>query len=46
MAVTALPGHHPRDLADPSWMPVWLRDYDSDSGTIPAWDAPIDINRV
>jgi len=46
MAVTALPGHHPRDLVDPSWMPLWLRDYDPESGTIPAWDAPVDISRA
>jgi len=41
MLVTALPGHHPSDLADPTWMPMWLESYDPLSGTIPAWDAPI-----
>ncbi len=43
MALTAMPGHHPSDLADPSWMPMWLQSYDPETGTIPAWDAPIDI---
>jgi len=46
MAVTALPGHHPRDLADPSWMPIWLAGHDPSTGTIPAWDSPIDLSRA
>ena len=42
MAITALPGHHPADLADPDWLPTWLRHFDPDTGTIPSWDAPLD----
>lgn len=28
MVITALPGHHPRDLADPTWLTTWLRELD------------------
>lgn len=41
MVVTALPGHHPRELADPTWLTDWLSGYDPTTGTIPVWDAPI-----
>ena len=41
MAITVLKGHHPADLADPSWLPVWLSQYDTEAGTMPMWDAPI-----
>ena len=41
MAVTVIRGHHPSDLADPSWLPVWLQEYDEATGTMPLWDAPI-----
>lgn len=43
MATTLLPSHHPSQQADPSWMTQWLSSYDPDTGTIPAWDAPIDF---
>lgn len=42
MATTVLPSHHPSRQADPSWMPMWLKAYDPETNTIPAWDAPID----
>ena len=29
MAVTLLPGHHPRDLADPAYLVQWLHEYDA-----------------
>jgi len=39
LAVSALPGHHPRRFADPVYLPAWLRQYDPDTGTIPVWRA-------
>ena len=42
IAITALPGHHPSNQADPAWMVEWLATYDAETNTIPAWDAPID----
>jgi hypothetical protein len=42
MVITALPGHHPRELADPTWMVTWLARYDPTTETIPQWNAPID----
>lgn len=41
MAITVLPGHHPGQQADPSWMTQWLTRYDPATNTIPAWDAPL-----
>lgn len=41
MAVTVLRGHHPSDLADPSWMPVWLSEYDAAAEEMPLWNAPV-----
>lgn len=38
MAVTALPGHHPAELADPAWLTTWLAEYDPETGTIPYRD--------
>lgn len=35
MAVTLLPGHHPDDLVDPGWFPLWLRDFDTAGGAAP-----------
>ena len=32
-----LRGHHPSDLADPTWLPVWLRSYDPETRTMPIW---------
>jgi hypothetical protein len=43
MVITALPGHHPRELADPTWMVTWLARYDPTTETIPQWNAPIDV---
>lgn len=38
MAITALPGHHPNDLADPVWLTDWLREFDPATGSMPLWD--------
>ena len=51
MAVSALPGHHPSDLADPPFFELWLRDVDPEGGTVPLWtdldvDQLIDPNEV
>lgn len=40
MAASALPGHHPSDLADPVFLPTWLRQYDPVTGTLPLWRDP------
>lgn len=37
LAVSALPGHHPRDFVDPIFLPVWLGQYDPVTGTMPLW---------
>ncbi len=39
MVVSALPGHHPRQLGDPTLLPRWLRQYDPATGTMPLWGA-------
>ena len=38
MAVSAMPGHHPSDLADPVWLSTWLRHFDPATGTVPLLD--------
>lgn len=37
MAVSALPSHHPDDLADPQWLTTWLATWDEETGTMPDW---------
>jgi predicted metal-dependent hydrolase len=39
MLVSALPGHHPSQLADPVYLPVWLGQYDDETGTMPLWNS-------
>ena len=39
LAVSALPGHHPRRFADPVYLPAWLHQYNPDTKTIPVWRA-------
>jgi predicted metal-dependent hydrolase len=38
MVVSALPGHHPTHLTDPSFYELWLREFDGDSQTMPVWN--------
>jgi predicted metal-dependent hydrolase len=35
LLVSALPGHHPSDFADPIWLSSWLGHFDADAGTLP-----------
>lgn len=42
IVVSALPGHHPRDLTDPIYLPAWLDRYDPVTGTMPLWGATDD----
>ena len=37
LAVSALPGHHPSDFVDPTYLPAWLGQYDPTTGTMPLW---------
>jgi len=37
MVVSALPGHHPSNFADPPFLTSWLRQFDPDTGTMPEW---------
>ncbi|MCC5952862.1 MAG: metal-dependent hydrolase [Acidimicrobiia bacterium] len=37
MVVSALPGHHPRQFTDPSYLPMWLSQYDAETDTMPMW---------
>jgi len=37
MVVSALPGHHPSNLVDPSFYGQWLEHFDADDGTLPLW---------
>jgi predicted metal-dependent hydrolase len=39
LLVSALPGHHPRQLADPVFLPAWLGQYDPATGTMPLYNA-------
>ncbi|HYI60982.1 MAG TPA: metal-dependent hydrolase [Acidimicrobiales bacterium] len=41
LAATLLAGHHPSRMADPVWLPVWLRSYDPATRTMPAWSMDI-----
>jgi predicted metal-dependent hydrolase len=36
--VSALPGHHPRSLVDPIYLPTWLGHFDPATGTLPVWE--------
>ena len=38
MLVSALPGHRPKDFADPILLTTWLRQYDPATGTMPIWE--------
>ena len=38
LLVSALPGHHPGQLADPVFLPAWLASFDEASGTMPLYD--------
>lgn len=40
IVVSALPGHHPRDLADPAGLANWLDHLDPDTSTVPEWALP------
>ena len=40
VAISALPGHHPRDLADPPGLDHWLDHLDPETATVPAWALP------
>ena len=35
---SALPGHHPRSLVDPIYLPAWLAHFDPATGTLPLWE--------
>lgn len=41
MAGALLAGHHPSDMADPAWLPVWLRSYDPETRTMPEWSMDV-----
>lgn len=41
LAATLVAGHHPSRLADPAWLPVWLRSYDPATRTMPAWSMDV-----
>lgn len=38
--LATLPGHHPRDLADPPGLEHWLEHLDPDTATVPEWALP------
>jgi uncharacterized protein len=38
--VSALPSHHPNDLADPAFLPSWLQSFDPETATMPIWQPP------
>jgi predicted metal-dependent hydrolase len=38
--LATLPGHHPRDLADPPGLERWLEHLDPDTATVPEWALP------
>ncbi len=40
VAISALPGHHPRDLADPPGLDHWLDNLDPETATVPEWALP------
>ena len=40
LLVSSLPGHHPRDLADPAFLPAWLQSFDPETATMPLWQPP------
>jgi predicted metal-dependent hydrolase len=40
MVVSSLPGHHPRDLTDPTGFDHWLDHLDPETSTVPEWALP------
>lgn len=40
MVISALPGHHPSQLADPAGLEHWLDHLDPDTATVPEWALP------
>ena len=40
MVISALPGHHPRQLADPAGLEHWLDHLDPETATVPEWALP------
>jgi hypothetical protein len=37
MAASVMPSHHPRQFADPTFLPTWLRQYDPETDTMPVY---------
>jgi len=37
LVASVVPGHHPRQFADPTLLPMWLRQYDPETDTMPLW---------
>ena len=42
IVVSAMPGHHPRDFTDPTYLPAWLEQYDPETETMPLWGSSPD----
>ncbi|MGI8755274.1 MAG: hypothetical protein ACR2MB_05325 [Acidimicrobiales bacterium] len=40
MVISALPGHHPRDLVNPAGLDHWLDSLDPATATVPEWALP------
>lgn len=40
LVASALPGHHPRDLADPAGLEHWLEHMDPETSSVPEWALP------
>ena len=40
LVLSALPGHHPRDLVDPAGLEHWLDHLDTATATVPEWALP------
>ena len=41
MAGAVLAGHHPSAMADPVFLPAWLRGYDPETRTMPEWSMDV-----
>lgn len=41
MVVSTLPGHHPRQFADPVFLRQWIHEYDEATGTMPLYRSPM-----
>lgn len=45
LVISCLPGHHPDDFTDPTYLPAWVGQYDDVTATMPLWGSTSTASR-